>query len=133
MSFLQAVIMAVLQGVTELFPVSSLGHAVLLPALLAWRNVDTHAQEFLPFIVILHLGTAVALLLFFWRDWIGLLLAVPLTAFVKQVADCHPALLPISNLLAETPRPVPHWAQASHATVTRAIPFLCDRFRARQK
>ena len=72
----------------------------------------------------------------FW-SWlwggIGLLLAVPLTAFVKLVADCHPALLPISNLLAETPRPVPRWAQARHATVTRAIPFLRDRFRVRQK
>jgi predicted PurR-regulated permease PerM len=72
----------------------------------------------------------------FW-SWlwgaIGLLLAVPLTAFVKLVADCHPALLPISNLLAETPRPVPRWAQAGHATVARAIPFLRDRFRARQK
>jgi predicted PurR-regulated permease PerM len=72
----------------------------------------------------------------FW-SWvwgaIGLLLAVPLTAFVKLVADCHPALLPISNLLAETPRPVPHWAQAGHATVTRAIPLLRDRFHVRQK
>jgi predicted PurR-regulated permease PerM len=72
----------------------------------------------------------------FW-SWvwgaIGLLLAAPLTAFVKLVADCHPALLPISNLLAETPRPVPHWAQAGHATVTRAIPLLRDRFHVRQK
>jgi hypothetical protein len=53
--------------------------------------------------------------------------------FVKLDADCHPALLPISNLLLETPCPVPRWAQASHATVARAIPFLGDRFRARQK
>ena len=72
----------------------------------------------------------------FW-SWvwgaIGLLLAIPLTAFVKLVADCHPALLPISNLLAETPRPVPHWAQAGHATVARAIPLLRDRFHVRQK
>jgi len=68
----------------------------------------------------------------FW-SWlwggIGLLLAVPLTAFVKLVADCHPALLPISNLLAERPRTVPRWAQASGETVTRAIPFLRSRFR----
>jgi predicted PurR-regulated permease PerM len=72
----------------------------------------------------------------FW-SWvwgaIGLLLAVPLTAFVKLVADCHPALLPISNLLAERPRALPRWAQASQDTVTRAIPFLRDRFRVRQK
>jgi AI-2 transport protein TqsA len=72
----------------------------------------------------------------FW-SWVwggvGLLLAVPLTAFVKLVADCHPALLPISNLLAETPRPVPRWAQVGQTTVARAIPFLRDRFRTRQK
>ena len=72
----------------------------------------------------------------FW-SWlwggIGLLLAVPLTAFVKLVADCHPALLPISNLLAERPRSVPRWAQAGEATVTRAIPFLRSRFHLRQK
>jgi predicted PurR-regulated permease PerM len=72
----------------------------------------------------------------FW-SWlwgaIGLLLAVPLTAFVKLVADCHPALLPISNLLAETPRPMARWAQASHLTVTRAIPFLRKRLHLRQK
>lgn len=72
----------------------------------------------------------------FW-SWlwggIGLLLAVPLTAFVKLVADCHPALLPISNLLAETPRPLPRWAQVGQATVARAIPFFRDRFHVRQK
>ena len=70
-------------------------------------------------------------------DWlrgaIGLLLAVPLTAFVKLVADCHPVLLPISNLLAERPRAIPRWALASGETVTRAIPFLRSRFRVRQK
>jgi hypothetical protein len=55
------------------------------------------------------------------------LLAAPLTAFVKLVADCHPALLPISNLRAETPRPGARWAQASRATVTRAIPYLPER------
>jgi predicted PurR-regulated permease PerM len=49
----------------------------------------------------------------FW-SWLwgatGLLQAVPLTAFVKLVADCHPVLLPISNLLAERPRAIPQWA-----------------------
>jgi undecaprenyl-diphosphatase len=75
MSFFQAIVMAVLQGVTELFPVSSLGHAVVFPALLGWA-IDPSGPGFLPFLVILHLGTAVALLLFFWRDWVGLLLAL---------------------------------------------------------
>lgn len=75
MTYLQAIIMAVLQGVTELFPVSSLGHAVILPAALTWP-IDPRGPGFLPFLVILHLGTATALLIFFWRDWIDLLLAL---------------------------------------------------------
>src|SRR5487761_2120279 len=68
MDLLQAIVIAVLQGATELFPVSSLGHAVVLPALLHWR-IDEHAPHFLPFLVMLHLGTATALLGYFWRDW----------------------------------------------------------------
>ena len=74
MSMIQAIIIAVLQGVTELFPVSSLGHAVVLPRLFGW-NVDQASPDFLPFLVVLHLGTAAALLLYFWRDWLNLFLA----------------------------------------------------------
>ena len=75
MTALQAIITAILQGVTELFPVSSLGHAVILPRLLGW-NIDQHAPDFLPFLVVLHLGTAVALLIYFWRDWLDFGLAL---------------------------------------------------------
>jgi undecaprenyl-diphosphatase len=70
MDTLHALALAALQGATELFPVSSLGHAVLAPALLGWR-VDERA--FLPFLVLLHLGTAAALLGYFWRDWVAIL------------------------------------------------------------
>ena len=63
----------------------------------------------------------------FW-GWLwgimGVLLAVPLTAFVKLVADCHPSLIHISNLLAEKPRGIPHWAQVGTDTVARAVPFF---------
>ncbi len=69
MTWLQALVLAVVQGITELFPVSSLGHAVVLPALLGWRNVDQSSDTFLPFLVVMHLGTAVALFAFFWSDW----------------------------------------------------------------
>ena len=75
MSEFQAIFMAILQGMTELFPVSSLGHAVVLPRVLGW-DLDENAAYFLPFLVVLHLGTAAALLIYFWRDWIGLLLGV---------------------------------------------------------
>lgn len=71
MNTFQALILAFIQGVTELFPVSSLGHAVIVPALLRWQ-LDEHSIIFLPFLVMLHVGTAAALLCFFWRDWLAL-------------------------------------------------------------
>src|SRR5580698_8855039 len=75
MTDLQAIILAIVQGITELFPISSLGHAVLLPAVLGWK-VDEAAPSFLPFLVVMHLGTAVALLGYFWRDWFNFATAV---------------------------------------------------------
>src|SRR5579864_4286992 len=70
MTTIQAIVMAILQGVTELFPVSSLGHAVILPRLLGW-GVDQKAPDWLAYLVVMHLGTAIALLLYFWRDWLS--------------------------------------------------------------
>ncbi len=75
MTVLQALLLALLQGVTELFPVSSLGHAVLAPAILHWP-INEADPVFLPFLVALHLGTALALLLYFWRDWFGFAAAI---------------------------------------------------------
>ncbi|HEY8322514.1 MAG TPA: undecaprenyl-diphosphate phosphatase [Candidatus Baltobacteraceae bacterium] len=69
MTFLQAIILAVLQGVSELFPVSSLGHTILIPALLGWHNIDRADPNFLAFVVVLHLGTAIALIAFYRHDW----------------------------------------------------------------
>jgi undecaprenyl-diphosphatase len=92
MSILQAIIIAVLQGATELFPVSSLGHAVLLPALLDWP-IDQRSPEFLPFLVMLHLGTAAALLAYFWKDWWSLATGVLGIASGHQVAESRRVLL----------------------------------------
>jgi undecaprenyl-diphosphatase len=72
LSALQAIIMALLQGVTELFPVSSLGHAVILPRLLNW-GVDLKAPDWLAYLVVMHLGTSIALFAYFWRDWLSFL------------------------------------------------------------
>ena len=73
MSYLQAIIMGILQGITELFPISSLGHGVLIPALFGWTNLvssQTKSESFfLAFLVGLHLGTAVALLVYYRRTW----------------------------------------------------------------
>ena len=86
MTHLQAIVLAVLQGATELFPVSSLGHAVVAPALLGW-HIDQHAPSFLPFLVMLHVGTASALLIFFWRDWWALGTGVLGLGAAHQVAE----------------------------------------------
>ncbi len=75
MDTLQAIAIAILQGATELFPISSLGHAVVLPAVMGW-GLDQKSEQFLPFLVLLHTGTAVALLGYFWRDWLALGLGV---------------------------------------------------------
>lgn len=64
----QALFIGLLQGATELFPVSSLGHAVILPSLLHW-NFDQSSPVFLPFLVLLHLGTATALLILYRDEW----------------------------------------------------------------
>lgn len=63
--------LAVLQGASELFPISSLGHTVLIPALLRWQ-IDRESPEFLSFVVALHLGTALALVVFYWATWKGI-------------------------------------------------------------
>lgn len=82
LTYLQAVVIGALQGVTELFPVSSLGHSVLVPAVIggSWRDLVTQsstasseASPYLAFIVALHVATAVALLIFFRADWVRII------------------------------------------------------------
>jgi undecaprenyl-diphosphatase len=73
---IQVLVLALLQGATELFPVSSLGHTVIIPGLLNWQADGKSlldSDTFLPLVVTLHLGTSIALILFYWRDWVKLL------------------------------------------------------------
>jgi undecaprenyl-diphosphatase len=70
-SYAQAIILGLLQGASELFPVSSLGHSVILPKLLGW-NIHQNDDYFLTFLVATHLATALVLLGFFWRDWVAI-------------------------------------------------------------
>ena len=76
-TMLQAVIMGLLQGVTELFPVSSLGHTILFPTLFGWHSVvkvQSQPESFwLAFVVMLHVGSAVGLLIYFWKDWVAII------------------------------------------------------------
>jgi undecaprenyl-diphosphatase len=71
-SYPQAIVLGLLQGVSELFPVSSLGHSVILPRLLGW-NIHQNDPYFISFLVATHLATALVLLGFFWRDWVRIL------------------------------------------------------------
>src|SRR5690348_13012796 len=75
LTYLEAAVVGLIQGVSELFPVSSLGHNVLIPALIGgqWAaDLDVAKPEspYLAFIVGLHVATAIALLVYFWRDWV---------------------------------------------------------------
>jgi undecaprenyl-diphosphatase len=78
LTFLEAGVVGLIQGVTELFPVSSLGHNVLIPALIggSWAkdlNVAKPESPYLAFIVGMHVATAIALLIYFWRDWVRII------------------------------------------------------------
>src|SRR3954467_3428341 len=89
MSYLQAIVIALVQGVTELFPVSSLGHSVLVPAWIggSWQTLVTQSSQqtsetsfYLAYIVALHCATALALLWFFRADWVRIV-----RGFVRSV------------------------------------------------
>src|ERR1700753_124652 len=78
LTYAEAILVGLVQGVTELFPVSSLGHSVLIPALIggSWAqdlNVSAPESPYLAFIVGLHVATAIALIVYFWRDWLRII------------------------------------------------------------
>jgi len=72
LTYSQALILGLLQGFTELFPISSLGHSVLIPALLNWPLNESSAQ-FVLLIVATHFATALVLIAFFWNDWMKII------------------------------------------------------------
>ena len=83
-TYVQAIVIGLLQGVTELFPISSLGHSVLVPAWIGgdWAQLvtaygaqDSSTSPYLAFIVALHVATAIALLIFYWSTWIDIIKA----------------------------------------------------------
>jgi undecaprenyl-diphosphatase len=87
MTYPEAMVVGLIQGVTELFPVSSLGHNVLIPALVggSWAqdlSVSAPESPYLAYIVGLHVATALALILYFWRDWLRIV-----RGFVSSVRE----------------------------------------------
>ncbi|MDE2040956.1 MAG: undecaprenyl-diphosphate phosphatase [Patescibacteria group bacterium] len=85
----QAVILGLVQGITELFPISSLGHSVLLPGLLGW-NFDQNAEYFLTFLVATHFATALVLFIFYWRDWRRIIIGMLRSLKTRQIGPSDP-------------------------------------------
>jgi undecaprenyl-diphosphatase len=90
-SYAQAVILGLIQGAAELFPVSSLGHSVIAPKLLGW---DIHQGDdyFLTFLVATHLATAIVLLGFFWRDWVRIVRGLGRSIRDREISDADARL-----------------------------------------
>jgi undecaprenyl-diphosphatase len=149
LSYAEAIAIGALQGITELFPVSSLGHSVLIPALVggAWgRDLSVWAPEspYLAFLVGLHVATAAALLLFFWRDWVRILTGLYTSLRYRRIQEPDERLawmiiiatipVGISGLLLEHTfrtvlgRPVP---AALFLTVNGAVLYGAERLRRR--
>jgi undecaprenyl-diphosphatase len=88
-TYFQAIVLGFLQGVTELFPISSLGHTVLFPTLFGWNSlVDAQSKSesfWLAFVVTLHLGSALGLLAYYWRDWVKIVKAFFRTLATRKV------------------------------------------------
>jgi undecaprenyl-diphosphatase len=102
MSLLHVIIIALLQGISELFPVSSLGHAVILPALLRW-HVNEESPTWLAFLVALHLGTAAALLVYFRDEWVAVVGALVRSVQRGQMSEDHDERLAWMVLLGTIP------------------------------
>jgi undecaprenyl-diphosphatase len=83
-SIFQAIIIGVIQGFTELFPISSLGHSVVIPKLLHW-NLNQNQPSFLTFLVATHLATAIVLFLFFYAEWVLIIKGIARSLRDKQI------------------------------------------------
>jgi undecaprenyl-diphosphatase len=85
-SYWQAIVLGLLQGFSELFPISSLGHSVIVAKLLGW-NIKQNDNFFLTFLVGTHFATALVLLGFFWRDWARILKGLGRSLRDREIAD----------------------------------------------
>jgi undecaprenyl-diphosphatase len=97
LSWLEAGVVGLFQGVAELFPISSLGHAVLIPAWIggSWSkdlNVSSPESPYLAFIVGLHVATALALIVYFWRDWVRIIRGLFTSIIRREVRDADQRL-----------------------------------------
>jgi len=89
LSFFQAIILGAVQGITELFPISSLGHSVLLPGLLGW-NLNQNSETFLEFLVATHLATAIVLFVIYFKDWVRIVKGIFRSLVARTISDTDP-------------------------------------------
>jgi undecaprenyl-diphosphatase len=96
LSYFQAIMLGALQGVTELFPISSLGHTVLFPTLFGWNElvkVQSQKESFwVAFVVALHVGSALGLLAYYWRDWVQIVRAFFRTLATRRIETSNERL-----------------------------------------
>ncbi len=83
-TYFQAIIIGLIQGISELFPVSSLGHSVILPKLVGW-NINQNDPFFLTFLVATHLATALVLFVFFWKEWVNIIKGIFRSLAQRQI------------------------------------------------
>lgn len=106
LTYFQAIIIGILQGITELFPISSLGHSVLLPSLFGWKNlVDAQTQKesfYLAFLVGLHVATAIALIIFYRKEWVRIIKGF-ITSLQKRKIDNTDSRLAWLIIIASIP------------------------------
>ena len=89
LTLLQAIILGLAQGITELFPISSLGHTVLLPGLFGW-NINQNAETFLEFLVATHLATATVLFVIYFKDWVRIIKGIFRSLARREISDADP-------------------------------------------
>jgi undecaprenyl-diphosphatase len=149
LTYPEAIVIGALQGVAELFPVSSLGHSVILPALIGGRwardlDVSAPGSPYLAFVVGLHVATALALLIYFWRDWVRIVTGLFTSIRYRRIATADERLgwmivfatipVGIAGLLLDHPfrtylgRPVP---AAVFLMINGILLYAAERLRRR--
>ena len=88
-TFFQAIVLGLTQGVTELFPISSLGHSVLIPGLLGW-NLSQNSAAFLDFLVATHLATAIVLFIIYFKDWVRIIKGIFRSIAAREISNTDP-------------------------------------------
>jgi undecaprenyl-diphosphatase len=127
----RAIVLGILQGISELFPVSSLGHTVLFPKLFGWNQIVAFESRpespWLAFIVMLHVGSAIGLLAYFWRDWVAIIRAFFAT-LRKRRADTPTERLAWLIIIASIPTGILGIALEHAARVATSKPEVAAIF-----